>query len=63
METETKQRGGKREGAGRKKTTAKQIGFCATQEVVDVLADVANKSEFICKAILAYKNKKNDTEL
>lgn len=59
METQTKQKGGKREGAGRKKTTEKRIMFGASTEVLGILEGIeGNKSEFINKAILAYSNNK-----
>ena len=55
METQTKQRGGKREGAGRKSKVAKKMTFGAIQEVVDFFATFeGNKNDFINKAILAY---------
>lgn len=59
MKTPTKQKGGKREGAGRKKTTEKRIMFGASAEVLGILEGIeGNKSEFINKAILAYSNNK-----
>lgn len=54
MEEEKKKRGGKREGAGRKHTTAKPYMFYATQEVHDILSQIeGSKSAYICKCILA----------
>lgn len=48
-------RGGRREGAGRKATTAKKYVVCATQEVMDILEAVSgSKSDYICKAVLHY---------
>lgn len=45
--------GGKRNGAGRKKTTAKYYYFSATQEVHDILQSVeGSKSKFINDCIL-----------
>ena len=45
-------RGGKREGSGLKKTTAKRIGFNAPQDVADILSLVeGNITDFICDAI------------
>ncbi|MBO4805123.1 MAG: hypothetical protein IK005_12620 [Paludibacteraceae bacterium] len=49
---EKKKRGGKREGAGRKKTTCKKFGFNATEEVANILENIPNKTEFIIQAIL-----------
>ena len=50
---EKKQRGGKREGAGRKHTTVKQYMFYATQEVHDILSKVeGSRSAYICRCIL-----------
>lgn len=58
METETKQRGGKREGAGRKSKVAKNMTFGAIQEVADFFSTYeGNKNEFINQAILAYIKK------
>ncbi|MBP5455702.1 MAG: hypothetical protein J6Y37_04325 [Paludibacteraceae bacterium] len=47
-----KQRGGKREGAGRKKTTCKKYGFNASEEVSKILESIPNKTEYINQAIL-----------
>lgn len=45
--------GGKREGAGRKKTCVKSYAFHATPEVHDILENVeGSKSAYICKCIL-----------
>ncbi len=53
--TKTENRGGRREGAGRKATTAKKYAVCATQEVVDILEAVTgSKSDYICRAVLHY---------
>lgn len=46
--------GGKREGAGRKATTAKTYGFNAPQEVVEILEKQQRKTDFINKAIIFY---------
>ncbi|MCM1516075.1 MAG: hypothetical protein NC080_06635 [Paraprevotella sp.] len=52
MET-AKQWGGKREGAGRKRTSVKSYAFSATQEVYEILERVeGSKSAFICECIL-----------
>ena len=52
MET-IKKHGGKREGAGRKRTTVKSYAFHAPQEVYDILEAVqGSKSEFICRCII-----------
>lgn len=59
MEESTKQRGGKREGAGRKPKIAKNVTFGANQEVADILASLdCNKNDFINAAILAYAKTK-----
>ena len=59
METLHKKKGGKREGAGRKKTTEKRIMFGASAEVLEIIEKIeGNKSDFINKAILAYVNGK-----
>lgn len=48
-----KKRGGKRPGAGRKKTTVKSYAFHAPKEVYDILEAVeGSKSDFICKCII-----------
>lgn len=53
--TKIENRGGRREGAGRKATTVKKYQLCATQEVVDILEAVTgSKSDFICKAVVHY---------
>lgn len=44
-------RGGAREGAGRPKTTEKIMGFRAPADIVRILENVPNKTEFICEAI------------
>ena len=49
---EKRKRGGKREGAGRKKTTCKTYGFNAPGEVVAILESVPNKTEYIIRAII-----------
>lgn len=49
---QTKQRGGKRDGAGRKKTTAKRIMFGASEEVAEVMDQISDKSAFINEAVL-----------
>lgn len=49
---QTNRRGGKREGSGRKKTTAKRIGFNAPQDIADILSRIdGNITDFICDAI------------
>lgn len=58
METQSKQWGGKREGAGRPKTMEKRVNFCASKEVADILSTIDKKSEFICAAIMAYAKAK-----
>jgi hypothetical protein len=54
MEEQTKKRGGKREGAGRKKFTCKRYGFNAPEDVALILESIGNKSDFICSAIRAF---------
>lgn len=54
---EKKKRGGKREGAGRKKTTCKKYGFNASEEVSKILENITNKTAYINQAILE-KNKR-----
>lgn len=50
---EPKKRGGKREGAGRKRKGVHYYGFRATQEVHDILSGiVGSKADFINKCIL-----------
>lgn len=50
---EKKIRGGKREGAGRKRTSVKSYAFHAPQEVHDILEAVeGSKSAYICQCIL-----------
>lgn len=59
METNEKsKRGGARKGAGRKKTTAKTYGFNASEDVVAILEQVDNKTDFIREAILALAHAK-----
>lgn len=54
-ENQKKQRGGARQGAGRKRTTAKQYMVYAPQSVVDILEAVeGSKSDYICQAIAFY---------
>lgn len=58
METQSKQRGGKREGAGRKSKIEKNVTFGAIKEVTDILTALeGNKNEFINKAIIEYAKK------
>ena len=46
-------RGGARQGAGRKRTCVKSYAFHAPQEVYDILEAVqGSKSEFICQCII-----------
>lgn len=58
MEQE-KKHGGKREGAGRKKTTVKTYGFNAPQNIVQILERVKNKTDYINEAIEFYYNNKD----
>lgn len=56
---EIKQWGGKREGAGRPKTTAKRYGFCAPDDVVTILENLdCERTEFILSAIRFYSKTK-----
>ena len=58
MDEKKNTRGGKREGAGRKKTTKKRIMFGASAEVAAIIEQLeGSKSDFINKAILAYAKK------
>lgn len=52
MEEKSKQRGGKREGSGRKKTNVRAVSFRIPQEIADILANVEHPKEWICDAIL-----------
>jgi hypothetical protein len=57
-ENQKKSWGGKREGAGRKKTDhGKYYGFNSTQEVDAILKEREKKTEFINAAILEYAKK------
>lgn len=51
MEEKNKKRGGKREGAGRKKKTCKRIGFNAPEDISNILSKVDNITDYICEAI------------
>lgn len=53
MEETTKQWGGKREGAGRKKTVGgvKNLGLRVPQDILDILDKVDKRSEFIFTAV------------
>ena len=57
MEIE-KKRGGRRPGAGRKKSTVKRYGFNAPANVHEVLQKVDSITEFICEAILKHGHDK-----
>lgn len=50
--------GGKRAGAGRKKTTAKRIGINVPEDVAEILSTQNNLTEFICEAIRYYSKSK-----
>ena len=53
VEIETKQRGGAREGAGRKRKGVHYYGFRATQEVHDILSKVeGSKADYINECII-----------
>lgn len=56
MEETNKKRGGKREGAGRKKTNhGKYYGFNSTPEVESILESLSkSKTEFINNAIISF---------
>ena len=55
--TKVENRGGRREGAGRKHTTVKKYQLCATQEVADILEAVTgSKSDYICRAVIHYNS-------
>lgn len=59
---EKKSWGGRREGSGRRRTTARRIGFNAPQDVADIL-DQSGRSatEFICAAIRHYAKNNQQT--
>lgn len=50
--------GGAREGAGRKKVTAKRYWYNAPQDVADILEAQSNRSEYITMAIRFYEKKR-----
>ncbi len=54
MENFAKKRGGRRPGAGRKKSTVKRYGFNAPAAVHAVLQQVDSITEFICEAVLKH---------
>lgn len=54
MEESAKKRGGRRPGAGRKKSTVKRYGFNAPATVHAVLQQVDSITDFICEAVLKY---------
>lgn len=55
MDEKKNTHGGKREGAGRKKTTEKRIGICVPKDIADILESVeGSKTDFICEAIRQY---------
>ncbi len=56
-EKNTNKWGGKREGAGRKKTTSKSIALRIPEDVAEILDQVENRSAFIIEAIRQYAKK------
>lgn len=59
MELQNSNWGGVREGAGRKKTKARNTGFRCTQEASDVLDKLSmSKTDFINEAIMFYAKEK-----
>lgn len=54
MEESAKKRGGRRPGAGRKKSTVKRYGFNAPATVHAVLQQVDSITDFICEAVLKH---------
>lgn len=53
--------GGHREGAGRKKTTAKTYGFNAPEDIVAILENIeGSKTEYILNAIRHYHTTQTD---
>lgn len=58
MEQTVKKRGGRRPGAGRKKSTVKRYGFNAPAKVHAVLEQVDSITEFICEAIMRHAQEK-----
>lgn len=63
METEQnvekKNRGGKREGAGRKKIRGCTVGFRTTLETEAILKTIERRTDFINEAIVWYYNSRN----
>lgn len=51
MEEVKSNRGGKREGAGRKKVNVRAISIQVPQDIADILDKVEHKKEWICQAI------------
>ena len=52
---EKKQRGGRREGSGRKKIRGRSVGFRTTPETEAILDGVEHITDFINAAIVYYK--------
>ena len=50
--------GGKREGAGRKKTTSKSIALRIPEDVAEILDSVENRTAYIIEAIRYYRKYK-----
>lgn len=58
MDEKKTTRGGKREGAGRKRTAEGRIGLRIPKDVADILDGIeGSKTEFICEAIRQYAKK------
>ena len=53
---EKKQRGGRRDGAGRKPKDVKTVNFTITSDVVEILSAVKNRSQYVCDAVRAYNS-------
>lgn len=59
MEEKTNQWGGKREGSGRKKKAAAQIGLRVPEDIANILVSIeGSKTDFICEAIRFYAKMK-----
>lgn len=55
---EKKQRGGARQGAGRKKTRGGTMSFRTTIEVSEILSKVDSRTDFVNEAIAFYARSK-----
>lgn len=55
---EKKQRGGARQGAGRKKTRGGTLAIRTTIEAAEILSKVESKTDFVNEAIIFYTQSK-----